>query len=79
MKLRAKLRFNVFYSVFGTFTHKEVQIWFVFYETLHTIVFYIYYYVEMVLIENNSHMLENYVLSCIFKVFKAFLSLFRIN
>ena len=44
--------------VFGTFAHKEAQTWFVLYETGHTTPFGIYYCVEMVRIENPSHMLE---------------------
>ena len=58
LKLRVKLRVWDFLSVFGTFTHKVVQTWFVLHETLHYTFFGIYYCVEIVRIENNSHMLE---------------------
>ena len=56
--LRAKLRFYGFLSVVGTFAHKVAQTWFVLKETWHTTLFGIYYCVEMVRIENYSHMLE---------------------
>ena len=50
---------NTFHlSVFGTFSHKVVQNWFVLHETWHTKLFGIYSCVEMVRIENQSHMLE---------------------
>ena len=58
LKLRAKLRCYSFKSVFGTFSHKVVQTSFVLHQTWHTILFDIYYSVEMFIIENNSHMLE---------------------
>ena len=58
LKLRVKLRFQVFLSVFGTFAHKVAQTWFVLHETWHTSLFGIYYYVEVIIIENQSHMLE---------------------
>ena len=58
LKLRAKLRFYVFLSYFGTFAHKVAQTLFVLQETCHTILFGIYYCVEMVIIEKNSPMIE---------------------
>ena len=58
LKLRAKLRFKAFLSVFCTFLHKVVQTWFVWHETWHTTLFGIYYYFEMVIFENSSHVLE---------------------
>ena len=58
LKLRAKLHFWSFFSIFGTFSHKVVQIWFVWHETWHTLQFIICYCVEMVRIENNRHTLE---------------------
>ena len=57
-KLRVKLRFYAFLSVFATFAHKVAQTWFVFHETWHTTLFGIYHCVEAVRIENHSHMLE---------------------
>ena len=58
LKLRVKLLFSGFLSVFGSFAHQLAQTWFVLYKTWHTTVFRIYYLVEVVRIENNSHMLE---------------------
>ena len=46
-----------FFSVFGTFADKVAQTFFVLHETWHTTVFGIYYCVEMVKIQNKSHML----------------------
>ena len=43
--------FEIFLSVFGNFTHKVVQTWFVFHETQHITLFGIYYWVEMVIIK----------------------------
>ena len=57
-KLRVKLRFYAFLSVFDTFAHKVAQTWFVLHETWHRTLFGIYYCVEVVRIENHSHMLE---------------------
>ena len=48
----------MFLSVFGTFTHKVAQTWFVFLETWLTTIFGIYYCVEFVRMENYSHMQE---------------------
>ena len=47
--------FKVILTFFGTFSHKIVQTWFVCHKTWH---FHIYYCVEMVRVENISHMLE---------------------
>ena len=57
-KLRAKLRFYGFLSLCGTFAHKVAQTWFVLHENWHTTLFGIYYSVEVVRIENHSHMLK---------------------
>ena len=48
LKLRAKLGFKGFLSVFGTFANKVDQTWVVLQETWHTILFGIYYGVQMV-------------------------------
>ena len=48
----------VFLITFGTFSHKVVQTWFVVHEIWRTTEFGIYYCVEMVIIENNSHMFK---------------------
>ena len=40
------------------FSHKLVQTWFLFHENFHITLFGIYYFVEMVNIENNRHMIE---------------------
>ena len=53
--LCARVRFLGFFSVFGTFSHKVVHTWFVCHEKLHTSLFCIYYCVEKVRIENNTH------------------------
>ena len=58
LKLRLKLRFYEFLSFFGFFAHKVAQNWLVFHETWYKTLFGIYYYVEMVRIENYSHMQE---------------------
>ena len=47
-----------FLSAFGTFSHKLVQTWFVWPETWHTTLFGIYYCVEIIRIQNNSHIFE---------------------
>ena len=57
-KLRVKQRFYVLLSFFSTFAHKVAQSWFVLHETWHTTLFGVYYCVEVVIIENLSHMLE---------------------
>ena len=56
-KLRAKLRFKCFIWIFGTFSHKVAQPWFIWHETWHIRLLGINYCVKMVIIENNSHML----------------------
>ena len=58
LKLRVKLRFSMFLSFFGTFAHKAVQTWFNFHKTWKTTLFGIYYCVEVVKLENHTHMLE---------------------
>ena len=45
-------------SVFCTFANKVAQTWFDLRETWHKILFGIFYCVEVVRIENLSHMLE---------------------
>ena len=57
-KLRVRLLFYAFLSVFGTFAHKVAQTWFVLHETWHTTLFGIYYCVEVVRIDNHSRLLE---------------------
>ena len=52
------LRFLGFLSIFGNFAHKVAQTWFVLHETWHTTLFRIYYCVEVVRIENDSHTQE---------------------
>ena len=58
MKLRAKFYFLAFICFLGTYSLKVVQNWFVWHEIWHTTLFGIYYCIEMVIIENNSHMFE---------------------
>ena len=48
LKLRANLCFSDFLSVFGTFSYKVVQTWFVCHETWHTTLFGICYSIEKV-------------------------------
>ena len=57
-KLRGMLRFLDFSSVLFHFSHKLVQTCFALHGTWHTTLFDLYYCVEIVRIENNSHMLE---------------------
>ena len=73
LKLRAKLRFYGFVCVFGTFSHQEVQTWFVWHEIWHTTLFGIYYCFEMVRIENHSYMVV------FLRFFNRFLALARIK
>ena len=47
-----------FLSFFGTFTHKAAQTLFILHETWHTTLISIYYFVEVVRIENHSHIQE---------------------
>ena len=58
LNLHAKLRIFGFLNVFCTFSHKVVQTYFVWHETWHTTLFGIYYCVEIVRIDKNSHMHE---------------------
>ena len=58
VKLRAKFRFYGVLNFYGTFSHKTVQILFVWHETWHTKIFGTYYFIEIVRNENNYHMLE---------------------
>ena len=57
-KFRAKLRFSGFLSFFDTYSLKVVQTWLKWHKTCHTTLFGIFYIIEMVTIENNSHKLE---------------------
>ena len=52
--------------------HKVGQNWFVLHETWHTTLFGMYYCVEVVRIENNSHMLNITCQVAILWVFKFF-------
>ena len=54
-RLKSFLRFL---SFFGTYSLKVVKTWFVWHETWHTSLFCIYYCIELIRIENNSHMLK---------------------
>ena len=71
-KLRVKLRFYGFSSVFSSFRHKVAQTWFLLHETWHTTLFAIYYCIKMVKIENHSHMLKITCSVSILLVFKLF-------
>ena len=44
--------------LFSTLKHNVAQTWFVLHETWHTTLLGIYYCVEVVKIENHSHMLQ---------------------
>ena len=57
LEITCKVAFLMFLYIFGTFSHKVVQNWFALHETSHTTLFGIKYCIEMVRIENNSHML----------------------
>ena len=57
-KLRVKLRFYGYLNFFGTFAHNVAQTQFVLQETWHITLFDIYQCVEVVRIENHSHMQE---------------------
>ena len=78
LKFYPKLRVWGFLNVFSTFSHKVVQSCCFGNETLHTTLFGIYYFVEMVWFENNSHMLD---ITCwvAFLSFLIFLALSRIK
>ena len=59
LKLRALLHFKGFFFIFfDTFAYNVVQNFFVCHETYDTTLIGIYCCVEIVTIENNSHMLE---------------------
>ena len=58
--------------VFATFAHKVARTWFVLHDTWHTTLFGIYYFVEVVSIENHSHLLQITCLVAILRVFKRF-------
>ena len=78
LQIRVKMWFYAFLSFFGTFAHKVAQTWFVLYETWHTTLFGIYYCVEVVIIENHSHMLEftfHVAILCFLKLFWHFRAL----
>ena len=62
----------MFLSVFGTFAHTVPQTWIVLHETWHTTLFGIYYCMEVVRIENHSHMLEITCYVAILRFFKRF-------
>ena len=69
------MRFYGFLSFLGTFAHKVDQTWFVLHETWHTTLFSIYYFFELVKIENHSHMLEitcKLAILCVFNSFGTF-------
>ena len=57
LKLRVKLHFYGFESVFCILSHKTVQTCFVWYETCHTLLFGVYFCAENVRIEKISLML----------------------
>ena len=52
------MRFYAFLSFLGTFAYTAAQTWFVLHATWHTTPFGIYYFVEVVRIENHSHVQE---------------------
>ena len=66
------LRVYAFLSVLDTFARKEAQTWFFLHTTWHTTLFYIYYCVEVVKIENHSYMQEITCLVAILCVFNLF-------
>ena len=55
LKICAMWRFKSFLCVSGSFKHKVVQIWFVLHESWYIPEIGIYYFGEMVRIENNSY------------------------
>ena len=59
LKLREKLFFSSYFIFFSTFLDKVVQTFIVLHETWHQTLFSLYYCVDMVILENNSHVLEN--------------------
>ena len=72
LKLRAKLLFWGFLSVFGTFSHKLLQTWFLCHETWHTTLFGINYFFAIFEIQNYSHMLEITCLVAFLRFLKRF-------
>ena len=71
-KLVVKLRYFVFLAFFNSFAHKVAQTWYVLQETWPKTIFGTLFWVEVVRIENRSHMLEItcYVaFLCVFKLF----------
>ena len=58
LKLRAKLPFLGFLSIFVTFPHELAQTLFVLHEISYTTLSGLYYFVETVRIENHGRMLE---------------------
>ena len=56
--LTSKLHFNYFLNFFCTYLFKDFKTMFISHETRHTTRFGIYYFVEMVRFETNSHLLE---------------------
>ena len=58
LEITCQVSFLSFLSFFGSNTLKVVQTLFVWHETWHTTLISIYYCVEMVRIEKNSHMLK---------------------
>ena len=58
LEITCEVAFLRLFSIFGIFSHKVVQTWFVWHETLHTTLFGIFYCYEMVRIKKDSHMLE---------------------
>ena len=57
-KLRAHLQFYGFLSFLGNFAHKVAQTWIVLYEIWHSILFGVYYCVEVVIILNHRYILN---------------------
>ena len=71
-KLYAKLRVSCFLSIFGVFSLTVVQTWFVWQEAWHTTLFWIYYCLEIVRVQDNSHMREITCGVSFLKFFKLF-------
>ena len=75
LEITCEVAFLRFFKLFGTYSHKVVQTWFVWHETWHTTQFVIYYCVEMVGIEKNIHMLEITCEVAFLRLFKLFWNL----
>ena len=58
LEITCEFSFLRFFMLFGTFSHKVVKTVFFVHETGHTTKFAIYYCVEMIRIQKNSHMLK---------------------